>query len=168
MQTVKEIYLLDPSRDKDAGNRAIVAALDWAARSGASATKAIRVYSQTFFDRVSDLLAERVVDAPFSRTSTKNRKRSVAYLPFQVWKEAQEAARNSFRVDSMRKTREGFRPGATSEEKGRAFAQGREFVLADSERSEYDKCNKVSNFFDVHFMIPAMMLTGALRSSELS
>lgn len=167
-RSLKEIYLFDPSQYEDAGNLAIKAAVNWADRDGTSATKAIRVYSQTFFERFSDVLGSRVTDGPFSRESAKNNKRSVALLPIRTWMEAQEAARNSYSMDSLRKIRQGFGPAATAEEKGRAFAQGREFFRADSDQSEYDKHNKVSDFFNVHFMIPAMMLTDALRKSELS
>jgi hypothetical protein len=166
-QSLKEIYLFDPSQHKDAGNRAIKAAVDWADRDGASASRAIRVYSQTFFEKFEAVLGGRVADGPFSRESAKSNKRSVTHLPIRTWMEAQEAARNAHRVDSLRKIYEGFGPRATAEEKSRAFAQGREFFRADSDQSEYDKFNKVSDFFDVHFMIPAMMLTDALRKSDL-
>jgi hypothetical protein len=167
IESLKEVYLFDPSKYQDAGDKAIKAALDWASAGTASESKAIRLYSQQKFDRFSDLLGGAVTDSPFYRESRGNNKRSAALLPIRVWQEAQTAARRSFRVDSRRKIREHLRSATSGEEASNAFVENRKFFNAETEQNEYDRFNEIKNFFDVHYMIPAIMLTDALRRSDL-
>jgi hypothetical protein len=165
--TLKEVYLFDGSRDGNAIDNTIDAALAWSQRNGGGATKSIRIYSQGWSEKYQTVVGKRVTDEPFVITGA-NPRRTVGFLPLRVWQDAQTAARQAYRVNGFREHRDDFAHGATAEDQSKAFGEFREFSQRDSEQSDYDKFNKVASSDDVHFMIPATMLTDALRRSTLA
>ena len=159
---LRDAILLDPPSGTDAAFANIGAALDQWAAAGAGRRR-IALYSQTDFPSLPrDVPRPRDLRKAFLGQNAKWR---YLYLPQSSWVDAQNAARKADAarlLDAMKSAR--AVGGDTGAEASASRAEAHR-VLKESASDEYARENRIDSYDAVHFAIPAMLLTDALRTS---
>jgi hypothetical protein len=164
MQTkVKDLLLFDPPARANDTFATHGAALDAWLQGAAPGGRRVALYSQVPFDALP-----RHIPRPRSLSSAAladSRGWRWLYTPMSRWTAAQDVARKADRArvaGALREMRDlGFDASpAASAARSRAGA-----VIRDSAVEEYARVNRMDSYFAVHFSIPGMLLTDALRTT---
>jgi hypothetical protein len=164
MQThVKDLLLFDPPSGATDTFATHGGKLDTWLRGAASGVRRVALYSQVGFEGLP-----RHVPRPGGMGSPallESRGWRWLFSPLSRWTAAQDVARKADRTrvaGALRALRDlGFDASpAAGEVRARSRA-----VVRDAALEEYARANRMNTYFSVHFAIPAMMLTDALRTT---
>jgi hypothetical protein len=162
---IQELYLFDPP---DSGGQVVKRAKQWLDSAQPGSPRAVRLYTQQLFGgtEIGKALGMKgpVESATGFFRESPDRRFSVVYAPTAAWSKAQDAARKTEYAAATQELAHMFeqaeKPGDPLAFNNAFAAQG---VLDD--QKDYDASNIIRPYdYDAaHLLVPATMLTDALR-----